>query len=112
MAKDLYSLVVQEELVKQLELTVLNAEQCAPSDPAGQKQYLENAKEIVDILENAKRTKTQKFFEGLKVAATFLGIILPVGLYAVLFCLGIKFEESGAFTSKIFQDLLKRIGRQ
>lgn len=51
-----------------------------------------------------KSSKTDRLF---KTITDGLGIVLPLGFYAFWMKRGLKFEETGTFTSKTFQGLTK-----
>lgn len=59
-----------------------------------------------------KMEKTRNWIDIAKVAASVVGVVLPLGVYWALFKTGVKFEETGSITSKFFGNLLNRIKTQ
>lgn len=64
-----------------------------------------NAREERDkLVENASRAKDRYIRLGLDVA----GLILPLMFYGIWMAKGLKFEETGTFTSTTFRTLFNR----
>lgn len=64
-----------------------------------------NAREERDkLVENAARAKDRYIRLGLDVA----GLILPLAFYGIWMAKGLKFEETGTFTSTTFRNLFNR----
>lgn len=64
-----------------------------------------NARDERDkLVENAARAKDRYIRLGLDVA----GLILPLAFYGIWMAKGLKFEETGTFTSTTFRNLFNR----
>lgn len=57
-----------------------------------------------------KQLSDQRRIEYGKMAIQAAGIMLPLMLYAACFRKGLKFEETGTFTSATFKGLFNKIG--
>ena len=57
-----------------------------------------------------KQLSDQRVIEYAKIGVQAAGIMLPLMLYAACFRKGLKFEETGTFTSATFKGLFNKIG--
>lgn len=56
-----------------------------------------------------EQVSDEKWSRKLKFVTDLLGILLPLGLYAICFGKGLKFEEEGTYTSTTVRGLLSKL---
>lgn len=71
----------------------------------------EEYKKVVDNLETLVKLYNgdDTVFKWSKLGVEVAGVILPLTLYAVFLGRGFKFEETGAYVSKTFMNLIGQI---
>lgn len=92
----LYKLRVEE---REIELKHLDE-----ATKNGETSYVNEQKNSLENAELAERKKDRI----IKTALDAAGVVLPLAFYAVWMRRGLKFEETGTFTSATFKGLLNR----
>lgn len=72
------------------------------------KLVMESEKTEAEIECNKKEASGAKKDRIIKIVIGSMEIVLPLAFYAVWMCVGLKFEETGCFTSTTFKGLLNR----
>lgn len=67
---------------------------------------IENESESKDFDQKMEKKKNIQAY--IKMGVEFIGITLPIGFYAVWLKRGMKFEETGTYTSQTFRTLWSR----
>ena len=75
-----------------------------------EKEREDKAKEAEAEAAKAKKEHiTDMIFRGIDIGVKILGIVLPLGLYAAWLDKGMKFEETGSFTSSTFRGFFGKL---
>lgn len=74
------------------------------------KEREDKAKEVKAEAEKDKKAAiTDMIFKGLEITVKIAGIVLPLSLYATWLERGMKFEETGSFTSSTFRGFFGKL---
>ncbi len=105
----------QDELQKRLEREIIDDFEYLSTLTPGTDEYTvaaKNASELyrlrIDSANNRKERKRKTAEFVAKVGIDVIGIVLPLIFYGAWMEEGLKFEETGAFTSSTFKGFLNR----
>ena len=72
------------------------------------KLYIEDVKTEAECFDKTEQRKASVKDRCIKLGVDLAGIVIPTGFYAFWMKRGLKFEETGTFTSTTFKGLINR----
>lgn len=104
------------DLVEKEIIRGLNELSKTDSDSDGYYKMLESIKSLHNIrvaetnlyykIEEEDKRKEERMDKWIGYGIDLIGIVLPIGFYGMWMKRGLKFEETGAFTSTTFRNLI------
>ena len=99
-----------DELNEMLTETVKSQIEDLKALQAGSEEHsnqVEDINKLYQLLNDQEERNNKRFDRWMEAAVDFAGVVLPLGFYGIWMKRGFKFEETGAFSSTTFKNLIR-----